>query len=97
MRRPSLRNLPPVVWKATVLIAVFAMGALFDNYVKPWVRRDVGVWTIRGKKGEGCKGDWGATMILFGTPMGQADVAYDIPCGEFGDQSDTSALLCHCD
>jgi hypothetical protein len=96
MWRLSLRRFPSV-WKAAILVAAFALGALFDNYVKPWVRRDVGVWTLRGKKGEGCKGDWGMTMIMFGRPMGQGIGVYEIPCDEFSDQSDTSALLCDCD
>lgn len=96
MRRPSLKNLTPALWKVLVLLAVFALGALFESYLRPWIRRDVGVWVIRGVSGEGCKGDWGATLILFGKPKGQADGAYAIPCGEISSQSDTTALLCDC-
>jgi len=96
MRRPSLRNLPPVVWKAAMLIAAFVLGALFNSYAMPWIRRDVDVWVIPGVKGKGCRGEWGSTPVMFGRPMGQADGFYEIPCGEFSYQSDTSALMCDC-
>ena len=96
MRRPSLRNLPLTLWKVLALLAVFALGALFDRHLMPWIRRDVGVWVIHGVKGDGCKGDWGSTPVLFGRPMGQGDGFYAIPCGEISSLSDTTALLCDC-
>ena len=97
MRRLSLRSLP-LVWKrGAILVVVFAIGAVFDRYVMPWLARDVGVWELRGLKGQGCKGPWEATMIRFGRGIGQVDGAYDIPCGRISTVADTAALFCKCD
>lgn len=96
MRRPSLKNLPPGWRKAIILAAVFALGTLFDRHVIPLLARDVGVWTIKGEKGRGCEGSWGATLLRFGRHYGHVDGAYKFPCGEFTFASDTAALYCDC-
>lgn len=96
MRRFSLRNAPPALRKAALLIAVFVLGALFNRYAMLWIYRDIDVWVIHGTKSEGCKGAWGATMVRFGRPMGQADGVYALTCGEFGIASDTAQILCDC-
>ena len=97
MWRPSLKKLPSLWREAIVLAAVFSLGALFDSLVLPSISRDVGVWTIKGVKGRGCEGRWGATMLRFGRHYGQVDGAYQIACGELSHTSETTALLCQCD
>lgn len=79
------------------MAAVFTMGALFDNYVMPFLSRDVGVWVIKGVKGRGCQGSWGATLIRFGRGIGQVDGYYKFPCDEFSIASETVALRCECE
>lgn len=97
MWRPSLRSLSPKWWKSLALIALFTLGALFNNYVMPWLARDIDVWVIQGVKGQGCKGSWGSTKVRFGQGIGQTDGVYDIPCDKLSVTSDTTALRCNCD
>ena len=96
MWRPSLKSLPPIWGKVAILIAVFVLGALFNQYLMPWISRDVDVYEIRGVKGAGCTGFWGATFVRFGGPRGQSDGIYEVPCGEFVVPSDTVQLHCSC-
>ena len=97
MWRPALRNVPRTWWRMTALGAAFALGVLFASYVMPFLSRDVGVWSIHGVKGRGCEGSWGATLIRFGQPRGQADGVYKIACDKFSIASETVVLHCECD
>jgi hypothetical protein len=85
-------------WRLLAVVAsAFVLGILFERLARPWLARDVDVWVIHGKVGEGCKGSWGSTKIRFGRGIGHTDGIYEIPCEELSPASETAALVCHCE